>query len=202
MQQFDYQKNRTNKKAKRLNLRKGSRPHNPSQTNGGAKIQINLEFATNKLKKIAEDYLGIIDLEGFLTDLRVALGIPTSKGASKYGEVRIPKDNGTVLKASLRITNHQANAEQYIKNNANYEYNLSIVVRRKQRKNTFLPHNNVILDEYVYYGKNIAKVENPLTQIVNSIIGFLQSGVYVDTTGVAFKNSSPQTRNNFENKIK
>ena len=106
------------------------------------------------------------------------------------------------MKVSLRITNHQANAEQYIKNNANYEYNLSIVVRRKQRKNTFLPHNDVILDEYVYYGKNIAKAENPLTQIVNSIIGFLQSGVYVDTTGVAFKNSSPQNRNNHECNIK
>ena len=37
-------KNRTNKKAKRLNLRKGSRPRNPSQTNGGAKIQINLKI--------------------------------------------------------------------------------------------------------------------------------------------------------------
>lgn len=37
----------------------------------------------------------------------------------------------------------------------------------------------------------MAKVENPLTQIVDGIIGFLQTGVYEDTTGIAFKNSSP-----------
>lgn len=87
MQQFDYHKNKRNKKAKRWNLRKGSKPRNPSQTNGSAKIQINFESATANLKKLAKRYLGNIDLEGFLTDLRVALGIPNSTGASKYGEV-------------------------------------------------------------------------------------------------------------------
>ena len=53
-----------------------------------------------------------------------------------------------------------------------------------------------MLDEFVYYGKRMLRVENPLTQIINSIIGFLQSGVYNDTTGVAFKNTSPQTNDN------
>lgn len=133
MQRFDYHKNNTNKKAKRLNLRKGSKPRNPSQTNGTAKIQINLEPATNNLKKLSDRYHGVSNL---------------------------------------------------------------------QRTNTFIPNEKVILDEYVYYGKNISKIENPLSQIINSIIGFLQNGKYVDTTGVAFKNSSPQTRHDSRDNIK
>ena len=91
----------------------------------------------------------------------------------------------------MRITNHNSNAETYITHNSNYEYNLSILVRKNFKTNTFKPYDDVRLDEYVYYGKRMVKVENPLTQIVNSIIGFLQTGVYEDTTGIAFKNSSP-----------
>lgn len=194
--QIESRKNNRNKNAKRLNLLKGRQPRNPSQTNGGAKVRINSEIAIPKLKKLAQDYIGVTDPQGFLTDLRIALGIPNSQGASKYGEVTIPKEDGSELKASLRITNHQANAEQYIKHDANYEYNLSIVVRRKERRNTFTPHEDVRLDEFVYYGKNIAQVENPLTQIVNGIIEFLQNGKYEDTTGVALKNTSPITTEN------
>lgn len=136
----------------------------------------------------------VSDPHRFLTDLRVALGIPDSQGASKYGVVSIPKEDRSILQASLRVTNHQANANTYIDHDANYKYNLSIVVRRKQRKNTFIPNENVILDEYVYYGTKIQGIENPLTQIVNGIIVFLQSGEYKDTTGVAFKNQSVESK--------
>ena len=187
--------NDKSKNAKRLNFHKGRQPRNPSQTNGTANVRINSEIAIPKLQELAHRYIGIIDAKGFLEDLRIALGIPNAKRVSKYGEIVVPKDGGSILKASLRITNHQANAGQHIKNNANYDYNLSIVVRRRARKNTFIPHNDVKLDEYVYYGKNISKVENPLTQIINSIIGFLQTGVYKDTTGVALKNTSPTNEN-------
>lgn len=185
---------RKNKSAKRPNFHKGSLSHSPSQTNGGAKVQINSEIAIPKLQKLAETYLGVSDPHRFLTDLRVALGIPDSQGASKYGVVSIPKEDGSILQASLRVTNHQANANTYIDHDANYKYNLSIVVRRKQRKNTFIPNENVILDEYVYYGTKMQNVENPLTQIVNGIIVFLQSGEYKDTTGIAFKNQSVESK--------
>ena len=185
---------RKNKSAKRPNFHKGSLSHSPSQMNGDAKVQINSEIAIPKLQKLAETYLGVSDPHRFLTDLRVALGIPDSQGASKYGVVSIPKEDGSILQASLRVTNHQANANTYIDHDANYKYNLSIVVRRKQRKNTFIPNENVILDEYVYYGTKMQGIENPLTQIVNGIIVFLQSGEYKDTTGVAFKNQSVETK--------
>lgn len=181
-----------NKKNTRLNFLKGSQSHNPSQTNVDTKVQINIDTAIPKLEKLAKKYVGMANPQGFLTDLRIALGIPDSQGVSKYGEVLVFKEDNFFLKASLRITNHQANAKQYIIHDANCEYNLSVVVRREMRRNTFKPHDDVRLDEYVYYGERMAKVENPLTQIVNSIIGFLQTGVYEDTTGIAFKNTSPE----------
>ena len=195
--QIESHKNRQNKKAKRLNSIRGTqRFTKPSQTNGGANIRINSEAAIPKLKNLAQEYIGVSDPYGFLTNLREALGIPNSQGASKYGVVTIPKEDGNALEASLRITNHNSDAETYITHNANYEYNLSILVRKNFKPNTFKPHNDVVLDEFVYYGKRMQRVENPLTQIINSIIGFLQSGVYNDTTGVAFKNTSPQTNDN------
>ena len=190
---------RKNKNAKRLHSVRGTQRFTKhSQTNGGANIRINSETTIPKLKNLAKKYIGVSNPYGFLTDLQNALGIPNSKGASKYGVVTIPKEDGRVLEASLRITNHNSDAETYISHNANYEYNLSILIRKNFKPNTFKPHDDVVLDEFVYYGKRMQRVENPLTQIINSIIRFLQSGVYNDTTGIAFKNQSPQP--NTENK--
>lgn len=50
----------------------------------------------------------------------------------------------------------------------------------------------MVLHEYVYYGKKMENIENPLSQIVNSIIGYLQTGKYKDTTCVAMVNTSPK----------
>ena len=113
------------KNAKRPNFLKGSQSHSPSQTNGDAKVEINSDITITKLQNLAQKYLGLTDPHGFLTDLRVALGIPDSQGASKYGVVSIPKEDGSILQAPLRVTNHQANANTYIVHNANYEYNLN-----------------------------------------------------------------------------
>lgn len=182
------------KNAKRSNFLKGSQSHNPSQTNGSTKIHIDSKTAIPKLKNLANKCNGVSDPYGFLTDLRETLGIPDSEGVSKYGVVSIPKEDGSILQASLRITNHQANANTYIDHNANYNYNLSIVVKRKPRRNTFIPNEKVILDEFVYYGTKIQNVDSPLTQIVNGIINFLQNGKYIDTTGVALTNQSVKAK--------
>ena len=184
-------KNNANKKAKRLNSLSRINSTNASQTNGGAKIQIKSKTAIPRLKNLAEKYKGLSNPYGFLTNLRNALGIPDSAAASKYGVVNIPRKIGATLQVSLRITNHNANADTYIKQNANYTFNLSIVISKRYRKNRFNPNVKVKLDEYVYYGEKLRQVESPLTQIINSIIGFMQNGEYNDTTGVAFKNTSP-----------
>ncbi len=199
---IDEGKNRyKNRNANRPNFLKGRQSHIPSQTIGNAKIQINSESAIQELKNLANKYKNINDPRGFLTDLRNALGIPDSKGASKYGVITIPKEDGTELVVSLRITNHQANADTYIKHNANCEYNLSIVIRRKVRKNTFKPNDNVVLDEFVYYGNNLQKVESPLSKIAEGLIEYLTTGNYEDKTGVALPNVSPQPNTNNQENI-
>lgn len=181
------------KKAKRLNSVRGTqRFTRPSQPLGTANVIINTNDAIPKLQQLSQKYIGVNNPHGFLTDLRNALGIPDSSGASKYGEIRIPQSDGSLMKVSLRITNHNSNAETYITHNANYPFNLSILIRKNFQKNRFKPHNNVVLHEYVYYGKKMENIENPLSQIVNSIIGYLQTGKYKDTTGVAMVNTSPK----------
>lgn len=176
------------KKNNRPNFLKGRHSHIPSQTIGDTKIQINSESSIPKLKNLVSKYENINDPRGFLTDLRIALGIPDSCGASKYGVISIPKEDGTTMIISLRITNHQANANTYIEHNANYEYNLSIVIRKKNRKNTFVANDSVTLEEFVYYGNNLETVDNPLSKIAEGLIEYLTSGKYEDKTGVALKN--------------
>ena len=125
------------KKAKRLNSVRGTqRFTRPSQPLGIANVIINTNDAIPKLQQLSQKYIGVNNPHGFLTDLRNALGIPDSSGASKYGEIRIPQSDGSLMKVSLRITNHNSNAETYITHNANYPFNLSILVRKNFQKNS------------------------------------------------------------------
>ena len=69
-----------NKKNTRLNLLSRLEVTSASQTNGSAKIVINNEIAIPKLKELSKLYIGVTNPQGFLTDLRVSLGIPDSQG--------------------------------------------------------------------------------------------------------------------------
>ena len=69
-----------NENAKRQNYIRGTqRFTKPSLTNGKANVQINSKTAIIELQKLAEKYIGITNPHGFLTDLRMALGIYNSK---------------------------------------------------------------------------------------------------------------------------
>ena len=173
------------------NLYKGSQSHIPSRSNGGTNIPINSETAIKNLEKLAEFYKGIKDVRGFLKNLRMAVGLPDGKGVSQYGEITIPNHNGTNLKLSLRLTNHQTKAKLYKEHNANYPFNLSVVIRRTPRQNTFEPDDDVVLEEYVHYGYKLKRVDNPLSKIAESLIGYIRTGKYEDKTDVAIKNTSP-----------
>ena len=172
-------------------IRRSLSSNKPSCENDAAKIQINRETAIANLKILEEKYFNVEELHGFLTNLKIAIGLTNSKGVSEYGAVSIPHGSGRSLSASFSLSNHHSNAETYINKKSNHEYNLRIVVRKSKLKGDFKPHNDVILDEYEYTGKELKKVENALALIIRSIIGFLQTGVYEDLTGIAVRHHSP-----------
>ena len=180
------------KKASILNCTsEGISPTRASQDIGSTKVQIFRDNAIICLKKLAVDYAGVRDIYGFLTNLRVALNLPKSAGASKYGVVTIPTKRGNSLEVSLSISNHHANAYTYITNNANFEYNFRLVIRKHRQENRFRPSPQVRLDEFAYYGYMFGTIEDPLSKIILGIIHFLITGRFVDYLGTAIINVSP-----------
>ena len=157
-----------------------------SQEDDAAKIQIISENARIKLLIVSKKYAGIHDPEGFITNLKRALGMGTDK-ASNYKVFKIAR---TGHRVTIRVSNHHANAIKYLEHEAT-DFNLSIMVSKRYRKNTFRPHPGVMLKEYVYMGRQLEKVDSPYSQVAKSIAGFLETGEYVDTTGVAKVNVSP-----------
>lgn len=180
-----------NKKSNQRNYVSRNKSTKASPMIATANITINIYNATTNLLKLTcvyakkEDYF---DTRGFIYDLREALGITDREGASKYGLV-----HGNGFDASIALSNHHANAQTYIDANSNYSYNLRLMIQRRYKRNRFKPHPDVKLDEFVYFGQDLAKCEkgNPYVLIIESIIDFLQSGKYEDKTGIARINHSP-----------
>lgn len=166
----------------------------PSCENDAAKIQINRETAIANLEKLEKSYQHTNQIRGFLINIKNALGLKPTQGASGYGVVDIPKDDGSVLKVSISPTNHHANAQTYIDHNCNCEYNLKIAIRKSKMKGEFKPHDLVVLDEFAYTGAKIKDIDNALALIIKGIVEFLKTGVYTDLTGVAVPHHSPKER--------
>ena len=175
-------------------LRRSLSSNIPSRRNDDAKVQINREKAIVELKKLKKNYTDIEQIYGFLSNIKNAIGLQPSKGSSEYAPVEIPQQNGSVLTASISVSNHHSSAITYIEHNFNYEYNLRIVVKKSKIKGKFIPEKDVVLDEYDYTGKELNKVNNALSLIIQSIIIFLETGIYKDLTGVAVVYRSPIER--------
>ena len=175
-------------------LRRSLSSNIPSHRNDAAKVQINREKAIEKLKKLKKSYTDVEQIYGFLSNIKNAIGLQPSKGSSEYAPVEIPQQNGSVLTASLSVSNHHSTAVTYLEHNSNYEYNLRIVVKKSKIKGKFIPDKDVVLDEYDYTGKELNKVNNALSLIIQSIIIFLETGIYKDLTGVAIVYRSPIER--------
>ena len=162
-----------------------------------AKLVRNTETAKQNLKNLAEKYKGINNVEGFLTDLWVALGLQNQGGKKKGGKpsryALYQLQDGTKLSISIRASAHNANANKYVEHPPVPNINLSIVLQKKMRKNQFKDNPSVNIGEYVYVNQKIRNVESPLSQIANSLIGFLSNGEYNDTTGVAIVHGNLQT---------
>ena len=148
-----------------------------SQENDAAKIQNKIITTKQNLLNVAEKYAHVNDPEGFITNWKNALGMNADK-ASNYNYFVISKNQ---MRVSIRVSNHHANAGKYLEHDAN-DFNLSIMVSKRYRKNTFQADPDVILEEYVYMGRQLETVESPFSQIALSLARFLDSGEYVDTT--------------------
>ena len=162
-----------------------------------AKVVRNTETAKRNLEKLAEKYKGINNVEGFLNDLWLALGLHNQGGNKKGGKpsryALYQLQDGTKLSISIRASAHNANANKYVEHPPVPDINLSIVLQKKMRKNQFKSNPSVNIGEYVYVNQKIQNVESPLSQIANSLIGFLSNGEYNDTTGVAIVHGNLQT---------
>ena len=158
-----------------------------SQENDAAKIQNKIITTKQNLFNVAEKYAHVNDPEGFITNLKNALGMNADK-ASNYNYFVIREKQ---MRVSIRVSNHHANAGKYLEHDAN-DFNLSIMVSKRYRKNTFQANPDVVLEEYVYMGRQLEAVESPFSQIALSLAKFLDTGEYVDTTGVAKVNFSPE----------
>lgn len=175
----------------------GLNPLNASQPSDSAKIRTDVEETKSRLIALAEKWKGVNSVYGFLTDLWQALGIAVldtkqQKGGNPSRYAAFDIGNGLIV--TIRASAHNANAGNYVKDgNVHGDSNLSIVLQKRNRRNTFSPNDAVKLEEYVYVDSRIASVENPLSQIALSLVNYLTYGNYVDTTGVAIPHKSPIT---------
>lgn len=74
-------------------LRRNLSSNRPSCKNDAAKIQINRKLAIEKLINLEKSYQQNNQIYGFLTDIKNALGLKPTKGASGYGIVNTPARN-------------------------------------------------------------------------------------------------------------
>jgi hypothetical protein len=66
------------------------------------------------------------------------------------------------------------------------------LVTTASQENDAAKIQKIIMEEYVYMGRQLEAVESPFSQIALSLARFLDTGEYVDTTGVAKVNFSPE----------
>ena len=173
----------------------GLNPLKASQSSDSAKIRTDIEETKFRLKKLADKWTGVNTVHGFLTDLWIALRIAVpdrtqQKGGNSSRYAAFDIGNGVIV--TIRASAHNADAENYIKEgNVQGDSNLSIVLQKRNRKNSFKPNDLVKIEEYVYVDSRLVSVENPLSQIALSLVNYLNDGINIDTTGVAIPHISP-----------
>lgn len=167
------------------------------------KVQINTEEAISKLQILLKEYEGVQDLSKLYTNICVALNIYPSKEEqaeykantppSRYGVFEMDIDTKSKT-FSIRVSNHSANCSNYVEQDSNMDFNLSIVLNNKRvNRKKFEPDDRVCAKEYIYRGYKVKNVKCPALQILTSLITYLSTGIYVDTTGVAIVKTSPET---------
>ena len=149
-------------------------------SSGSAKLQ----KLSDNLRVLAEKYSGQTSPHGALTDLAQAIDAK-GDGVSKYAKIELPHGE----EAHVRLSNHNANAATYAERGNNGD-NVSIVIKSRRTPNTFRPHPDVELTEYVYTTEAIRKDGGLLSQVAKSLRKMIESGEYVDLSGKAIVNHS------------
>lgn len=159
----------------------GLNPIYPSDAEHEAKVAKKIGIAQSGLKEVARKYSATNDPKQFLTDLKIGLGIETTKGSSGYQSFEL--SDGRAI--TVRVSNHNANSEY------SNEPMISIVVKRRQSPNTFRQAEGHEVHEYVYFRDELQKAPTgTLSVIAESLSDMLNSGQYVDRTGLARENHS------------
>lgn len=121
-------------------------------------------------------------LRNLYTDICNSLGI-NGLTSSHYGGFVV---NG--VECSIRVSNHNANAHTY---EIDLNNNISIKIRPRINQQRFIPSQNATVEEFVYFDYMISHNENLICDIIDSIIDYLTTGEFLDKSGQAKKNYSP-----------
>lgn len=144
----------------------------------GTKVRQNIGETKENLENLSKSYTGVKKSRGFIKDLNVALGNGESGAQSHYFDVTFPDGHIIVL----RTSNHNAHAETFKPG----DDAISVVIKSARRKNTFQESEGVSLVGYVYFKEDIKYSDgNTLSQIAESIKDLLDTGVFVDKSGLA-----------------
>lgn len=149
-----------------------------STLSDGTKLRQSIEETKENLENLAKAYTGIKKSRGFIKDLNTALGNSESGSQSHYFDISFPDGHSIVL----RTSNHNAHADTFdVGSDA-----ISVIIKSARRKNTFQGSESVNLVEYVYFKEDIQNSDgNILSQIAESIEVLLDTGVFIDKSGLA-----------------
>lgn len=142
----------------------------------GAKIQKNLYTLAEKIEKISQT-----PLRTFIGDLAKALGAEREGSGSEYAFFTTP--NGEDV--TIRLANHNATVSNF--DYRNEDNGISVVIAKSRDTNRGINNDGKAhIVEYYYTETDLRKAfGKPLADIVRSIKGALNSGEFVDTTGLA-----------------
>jgi hypothetical protein len=156
-----------------------------------------------KKRKEAENSLGDfvtkpdaeINPHHIVSDLGRAIGM-TRNAPSLYRSYTA--DDGSIF--SIRLSNHRANADNYVDKKNAAKVNISIAVIR-DRSGEFKPNDTVELREYEYNESDLTV--DDVKKIAQSLRDAIANGgVYADTTGkLIIENTSPSNVRNSIEKI-
>lgn len=157
-----------------------------NETKSDTKIVINPNTAKQNLQnlkvQLSNNIKRLCSLKFLYNDICNALGI-NSSSPSHYGGFNIDG-----FECSIRVSNHNSNANTY---EFNLNNNISLKIRPKGNINSFISSENVTLEEFTYFDYMIQQDKNLVLDIIDSLIGYLSTGEYVDESGLAKKNYSP-----------